>query len=420
MEETSLQVHIMKDSDKEFNVNHIDVNKFNANYHKYVSNDHNAYFVIPVSNISNLFLVYDRKSMPAIFRPINVEYRLEIMRMHSLADMDSGNIKGEIHSIIYSNILKTDIATPHDLFTFIYNLNELTLFNTLINDPNSSASVITDMGVLGDMYVFSISWYSIKDGNDAVEKEINGIFELIAALENKYMMGLNVSYPFELRFNYDGSSAYSDPNDLFNAKRAEVIGNTECKEYITNLALPRMEIPVHTFISNNDYEMLRNIETYDQFRGGSVTFFMGTPFDTNIVNAMHGNIFINDNNFAMRKSSTIPIKDIRDFVIYLKLAPDIIRTIDTLIGLAIDYTLEDVNPGFNYEMSLFDSNIIGRPIKPMNYARNFILQDCNMDSTLYGNINDCNVAIHNTTKNIENFDPYKYFIQDVEDFYIPF
>jgi hypothetical protein len=420
MNASNLEVYILRDKTKDFSFKHIAVDKFNENYHKYVSNTHNEYFAIPVSNISNLFLVYDRKSMPAIFRPITVEYRLEILRMHSLADMDSGNSKGEINSIIYSNILTTEVNTPHDLFTFIYNLNELTLFNTFINDPNNISSVMTDIGSLGDMFVFNVSWYSIKDDKNITKKEINGIFELIAALENKYMMGLNVSYPFELRFNYDGSSAYSDPNELFSEKRAELIGNTECSEYILNLALPNMEIPVHTFITNEDYQMLGHIETYDQFRGGSVTFFMGTPFDTNIVNAMHGNIFINDSNFATRKSSTICMKEITDFVIYLKLAPDIIRTIDMLVNLAIDYTLEDVDPGFNYEVSLFDPDALNRPIKPMNYARNFILRDCSMDSSIHGVVNDYNVAIHNKTKNIENFEPYKHFIKDITDFYIPF
>lgn len=418
-ENHELKVSIMKDADKNFSVSHIPVQKFNENYHKYVGNSHNVYFIIPVSNISNLFLIYDRKSMPQIFRPTHIEYRLEILRIHDLAGAYLGKSNGEIESILYNKNLSVDIETPHDLFTFIYNLNELVLFNTLFNDTPSYT--VNDCGWSPDMYVFLISWYKIKDSS-IEEKEISGIPDLISILENKYKMGLNVSYPFKLRFNSDGSCAYSDPNELFNSTPAKVIGNVECKgNYVTNLFLPHMEIPVHTFVSSDDYHTINCIDYYDQFRGGSVTFFMGEPFDTNIINAPHGNIFISNDNFSMRKCSTFNFKCLQDLIIYLKLAPGMIRTTQTLISMTLyDAFDEYVIPGFNYEISLFDSHWINRPIdKPMNYSRNYII-DSDNNSEIHGVVNDCNVAINGKTTNVEDLDMYDDFMKDIEDFYIPF
>jgi hypothetical protein len=246
------------------------------------------------------------------------------------------------------------------------------------------------------------------------------------------MMGLNITFPFKLAINEDGSCGYSDPSQINAKNAADIIGNTKFSgKSVFNVTFPNMEIPIHTFISNDDYKSLVNIDYYDQFRSGSVTFFMGTAFDSNIMNAPNGNIFISDENFSMRKTSTIEIRKMIDFVMYTKIAPCMIRTMDMLITMMDSsdedlrdelYTFDGVCPAFNYQFVLEELEHLTLPskYKPSKYSRNYIISDSSNDSEIHGVVRDCNVAVNNITKQIENMDVYADFMKDVSDFVFPF
>jgi hypothetical protein len=386
-----LKIVILKDAEKEFRTKFVSVDKMNANYNKYISDPHNEYFIIPVSNISNLFLIYDRQSMPQAFMPMHIEYTLEILKIKYLAEMtfvgkavNSGFDTTDY--VLHQQKMSVDINTPHDLFTFLYNLEELLLFNTLMNDDRSF------VGLNGDMYVYSVSEYHMKGSWIDKTEQINRIPDLIEALQRVYSMVRIESYAYDIRLNSDGSCAYSDPTKIYSNRTAELCGNTQDKDAIVSLRLPIINIPIYTFIKRSDENFLNDINVYYSGRG-NIMFFMGTEFDMNCT-SIEGT-FMSDETFSMCKVSSILVNDMVDMVIYIKVAMIMMRIAYQLVHIKDRFqTFDGWVPSFRYEVNTRWMND-----KADKLVKTYTIR--NEDDIL-------------------KIDPYESFMQFLEDVWIPF
>lgn len=406
----NLEVFILKDEEKNFKAHHIPVDKFNENYHKYVSGEHNVYFIIPVSNISNIYMILDRNSMPKIFKPMQVNYTLEVLSLNFLTS--------ELEPM-YTQNMTTDIRVPHDIFTFIYNLSELTMFNTLFNDTRN------DTGTFNDALVYNIYDYEIRDSEGVKKDQILGIPSLILALETQYKMTLSTLNSIECILNGDGSCAYSDPLNLNTNSLPKLIGNTKFDgTRAFSMTLPHNQVPVHTFLSNEDTQMIEDVNEYFYRGDGVVTYFMGTPLvfkTTDRFSDSMGRYMcykerddgftlftnINDDNFSVYKSSTTHIDTLIDYVIYLKMTPSILRAANMLVHLNVQdkFTMEpkfdNILPCFRYEFNVIECDGTTNEMKwrTTKYVKDYIIDRDDF---------------------LDTFDPYKDFIKDIEDAWIPF
>lgn len=389
-----LQVFILKDESKDYKAHHVSVDKFNENYHKYVSNSHNKYFIIPVSNISNIYMILDNDSMPKIFKPVKVKYDLEVLSMNFMTVQLETMRKFPI---------VTNIDRPHDLFTFIYSLSELMEFNTLFNDTRN------EDGTFNDVFAYNIYDYEIISSDGVKKDQILGIPSIIRALESQYMFTLGKLNPIECVLNVDGSCAYSDTSQLNTNSIPKMVGNTSFRGHAAfSMSLPYAQVPIYTFISEDDMSMIEGVNEYYYRGNGIITYFMGTPIvfkNTDIFSDAYTEWTCNEHNFSTYKASTTHIGSLIDYVIYLKTAPSILRValMLTELGIVDPITEEpkfmDMLPCFRYEINV--------NIEHQKYSDG------------YNQIKYKDYIINNKDF-LNTFDPYADFIKDIEDVWVPF
>lgn len=397
---------ILKDDKKDFKTVYVPMTKFNENYYKYTSNSHNEFFIIPVSDISNLFMIYQREDMPEAFRPMIVSYDLQIIKMTDMLTVNRED------NILCDQKIQTAISTPFELFTFLYNLRELSLFNFLFND-----------GRYDDTYMYVLSHAKITGQGIEREVDIFGVNELISLLESIVCMTTRNDICYKIHLNEDGSCAYSNYHrydDESRDVRDEMLGNLNLKDnYIETITLPYFEEPIYSFAPKDILIEIEELERYDMFNFASITLFMGTPFGTNIIDALEtsdGNIFLSDADFAYRHTSKITIKKLRDMLMYTKLAPNMLRAIAKLTQMSDEMqSLSDVYPGFNYvlKMQAFDLS------KPFRYAKNYIYHSYKKDTRLGTRMKNTDISIDTiglTTK----IDIFGDLCKDIDDYWIPF
>ena len=386
-----LQMVILKDETKGFHTKFTPIHKFNENYHKYVSDEHNAYFVIPVTNLSNLYMVYDRESMPKIFRPVKIHYTLEIIKIHHFAEItsfDGALFHKQPDRVLHTQSMTVDIATPHDLFTFIYNLNELILFNTQINDDRSF------MGLSSAMFIYSISDYRINGEWIDKNGEIGRVSDLVDIILGLYSMPMNELNSYELCINSDHTCAYSDPLKIHGKTDIPVIGEPGDANTIISLRIPIMVSPIYTFIRRKDETFLNDVNTY--YTGtGNVMFFMGTGLDAGTISNLEGTFFMADEAFSMCKVSSIIVPDMVDMIIYIKVALIIMRIALQLVTIKDEFqTFDGWIPAFRYEVK----------VRWMNDKHATLTK-------MY--------TVH-SEKELLAIDPYEQFMNFLEDFSMPF
>jgi hypothetical protein len=391
-----LQVFILKDEAKDFKAHHVSIDKFNENYHKYVGNEHNKYFIIPVSTISNIFMILDIASMPKIFNPIKIKYDLEVL---------SANCMTAELATIYKQPILTEINKPHDLFTFIYSLSELTSFNTLFNDMRNDSELIDTV------FAYNIYNYEIISSDGVKKDEIFGIPALISSLEKRYFMSLTNINSIECVLNGDGSCAYSDTSQLNANSIPKMIGNTRFDgTRAFSMTLPHNQVPVYTFLSYDDTEMIEDVNEFYYRGNGIITYYMGTPLvfkTTDRFADSYTTWNYNENNFATLKSSTTHINSLIDYVIYLKMAPSILRVAYMLTQLDVkdpitgEPRFADISPCFRYEFNVISESSNKKLYDMCNnrYIKDYII---------------------NAPDFFDKFDPYADFIKDIEDIWIPF
>lgn len=395
---------ILKDDKKDFMTQYIPVNKFNENYFKYVSNEHNEFFVIPVVESPNLYMIYHRKELPQIFNPFTIEYNMKIIKM---SDMMTVN---RMDNILCDQNIRTDIITPFELLTFLYNLRELSLFNFLFNDKGREST-----------YLFSIEGYKISSDKNSKFKEICGINLLVDALEANHLMKTRTRENYNLHLNEDGTCSYSNYYEYPRETKKindEMIGNLDLRSnYIETIYLPYLEEPIYSFIDKDLMDTIAEIDRYDMFKTGSVTLFMGTAFDSNILNAPDGNIFLSSTNFDFRHTSTITINKLPHILMYVKLATRMMRIISKLISMPDDYqSLSGVYPGFNYTMEFYPFNMG----KTYRYSRNYIWQSIETSQTISTDMKKTDVSITCTDRDNPKINIFKNLHDDIKDFWVPF
>ncbi len=397
---------ILKDDKKDFMTHYVAVSKFNENYFKYTSNEHNEFFVIPVVESPNLYMIYHRDELPQIFNSFTIEYNLQIIKMPELVTPRISNAD----TILCNQNIRTTISTPFELITFLYNLRELSLFNFMFNDKGRE-----------NTYIFSVEGYKISDGKNSHFKEICGVNNLITDLEAKHLMKTRTSEKYNLHLNEDGTCSYSNYyrylNETANLKD-EMLGNLDLKSnYIESISLPYFEEPIYSFIDKSLIDTISEIDRYDMFNNGSITLFMGTAFDSNILSAPDGNIFLSSANFDFRHTSTFKINKLPNILMYVKLAARMMRIIAKLISMPDEYqSLSEVYPGFNYTMEFYPFNMG----KTYRYSRNFIWQSIETDQTISTDIQKTDISISCTNRNNPKANIFKRLCDDIKDFWVPF
>ena len=381
------------ESDYELKAKYITIEKFNSNYHKYVSDTEIRYVAIPVSAFENLYFILPREILPKIFQKIHVKYKLELLRSVGY----SGN------NVIHSQDMSVNIDTPHSLFTFLFNLEELVIFNVVFN-IETKINEHSQLNPTGPLYAYNISSYSI-DG--AKPKSIYGLDHVINDLCIIYDMDLSkLISKFSLV--------------IYDDKRAKVVKHTSevnitldaCKDAIISKSLMQ-DIPIHTFISKEEWIMIKD----------------ATPFfESGVVEYGYGNVFKNDDwtdpsdtsGFIPKRTSTRNALSLIDFTIYTKMAVSILRVTHKLLSMInahvlyppIDYGLipfgESTVPYFSYNFKLtpyapsgsFDSK--GYVYIEGNYGGHYVKDFVFMNES-----------------DIYRLDIYGSFIKDIEGYILP-
>lgn len=385
-------VVILKDEEKGFKFKSISLDSFNENYHKNVSNEHNVYFIIPVTPLSNIYMILDRNSMPKVFTPMRLSYTLEVLAMDPAVKYNM--------EMVYKQDIRHDVITPHDLFTLIYNLSELTLFNTLFNDDRNNT------GTNKKAYIFNVFKYQISMGYDEMKtEEITGIPALINNIFARYNMMMSNTNTIECFLNSDGSSYYSDPSEIHGTGASKMIGRmNDAKTSIMAVPLHYVQVPVYTFIPEQDSAMIESVNEYYYTGRGVVAHFMGNKLNMPLQMKTFNTSAEMTADVARdlvwpTRVSIVHISDLIDFVIYLKLAPSLMRVAYTLTKLQIsdafdkDVLGDDV-PCFRYEF--YVSSELGKNTK---YYKDYMIT---------------------SEDKIQLMDPYSDFIDDVTDAWMPF
>lgn len=383
MKDTELNnLCIIKDKHNDaYNVTYTTIDKFNSNYHKYVSDIDNKYFIIPVSNIENLFFILDRESMPKIFEKISISYTIQIAKQ----SQDSAP------SIMYKQEIHTELDTPHSLFTFLYNLQELTIFNVLFNKHNG-----------GYTFVYNITRYCINNGSS---KSIVGINDLIDDIMDLYHINTsNDRKMLQIIIHGNGKCIVIKDESttiLRNSIYPDIKDNSKDAVYTARLGFANntTDLQLYTFVSKLNMQAMIEIDT-DSYLSGIYELGYGYGYDVDDWHEIDGS-------FTSIKSSQYVILDPMDYLVLLKLVPGMLRIIYNLLSLPAPIPLfDDMVPYFTYNFRL----------KPRLITRR---RDCHTnDEVIAGHyIRD---FIIKKEDDIYNADPYVDFIYDIMDYELPF
>lgn len=405
--------------DDALEISYISIEKFNKNYHKLVSDESNKYFIIPVSNIENLFYILRREQMPKIFEKISVCYTIHISRQS----------ENQYIETIHSQSICTELDTPHSLFTFLFNLQELAIFNVLFNKTCEDSA--------NGIYVYNVIEYKI---NDEIPKQIIGVNDLIDDIMILY--GFPDVAHVKVEYDHLGNSinlarqpgtvAYEDQLQIIihgnnkciirDAKLSNYQNRGELLRFVTkidNVILKSIrdsskdavytvqlshvrdtsELQLFTFISKLQMQSLYDIIP-TAYKKGLYTIGFGINFDTDDWQEADGS-------FSQIKSSTHTIINPMDYVIMLKLVPGLLRIVYNLVSMPTQFhLLEDMTPFFSYNFEL----------KPKLVT---IRRDCHTNDDIIAGHYFRDYIIK-SEEDIYKIDPYTDFIYDVMDYVLPF
>lgn len=381
------------DETDKFKAHLITIDKLNENYHKYVSDPQIKYFVIPVSNIENLYFILDRNYMPQIFKKITIWYQIHIRMCH----------KNHSQSNIYSQEICTKIETPQELFAFIYNLCELAQFNCDFNNYSWADS---------DIFYYEITKYKIDNGLDSKYIEIAGVDQFIDVLIDYYGIFMNLkekqTETFMHRVLYindnniaemytiDGGipqeSGYQDNID----KLYEI--NKEChSQFIMSYNVFSLEgFHIYTFISGTNAMMFSESYISETYKSGVIELGYGTQF------ANDDWTDLNDGSFTPMKTNTVHVIHLDEFIKFIKIAKLNLRIIKNLLSMPTETQIFDnMYPYFsyNFRMEPLTSYREDKKYVDPHYFRDYIVK---------------------SDRDLLNIDPYSDFVKDIEDYFIPF
>lgn len=341
------------------------VDEFNDNYHKYVSNEDNEYFVIPVSNIDNLFVIFDRKSMPQIYVKRSIFYTIEVLKQS----------RDSIPQKVYSKEICVNLEKPHCLFTFIYNLIELGIFNHLFNVKSGN----------DDIYAYTVTSYHTTDG---ISKDSIGISDFIDDIFSIYNIENNRRQKIENKFYIISDDHISYVMNSI----ADVTKNLN-KNYVCSLCMHDI-IPIYTFVSNHDLYIINDIAEVRLLKGASIELGYGAAFKIDDWTDL------SDNSFTQMRMSKVPVSSIFELIVYTKLGKSLIRVLRNLLTMPVKFDpFEDMKPYFSYNILLnfleSSRKFTGYP----HYVKDYIITK---DSQYY------------------SMNPYEDLMKDLEDYWVPF
>lgn len=352
---------------------YMNIDKFNDNYHKFVSNTDNKFFVIPVSNIENLFFILPRECLPPIFEKRSIFYTIEVLRRP----------KYSVDETIFSKEICVNLEKPHQLFTFLYNLIELVIFNLLFNTKCED----------GDIFAYTVTSFRTSDGIKCENTSISSFEDAILAMYDMHPEKI-INYVQETIVSYINTTFI-----LTQDKECHIVTkdlyNKLCKiksEYISSICL-QANIPLYTFVSREDAIMICDSDKYKLSKVASIEMGYGAAF------AVDDWTDLSDNSFSQMRVSKTMAYDLNDFVIYLKMGKSLTRIIRNLLTMPVKFDpFESMKPYFSYNIML-NAEATNNKKSDSHKFKDYIVTK---DSVLY------------------TMDPYEDFMRELVDWYIPF